>query len=59
MYFYLDTTSRDFVLALYDKDFNLIDSVYLNEYPKKVHLIVSEFQKMIEKNQVPFEQILG
>ncbi|TNK93051.1 tRNA (adenosine(37)-N6)-threonylcarbamoyltransferase complex dimerization subunit type 1 TsaB, partial [Mycoplasmopsis pullorum] len=25
----------------------------------KVHLIVSEFQKMIEKNQVPFEQILG
>lgn len=59
MYFYLDTTSRDFVLALYDKDFNLIDSVYLREYPKKVHLIVSEFQKMIEKNEVSFDQILG
>ncbi|WP_435130079.1 tRNA (adenosine(37)-N6)-threonylcarbamoyltransferase complex dimerization subunit type 1 TsaB [Mycoplasma sp. 6243] len=40
---FLDTTGKDFCIALFDLNFNLIKSVILENYKKKIDLIVKYF----------------
>ncbi|MEA4333863.1 tRNA (adenosine(37)-N6)-threonylcarbamoyltransferase complex dimerization subunit type 1 TsaB [Mycoplasma sp. 1232] len=54
---YLDTATEDFVLVLFDKDFNVVDFALLEGYKKKVQLITEQFQLILSKNNLTVDKI--
>ncbi|WP_036463702.1 tRNA (adenosine(37)-N6)-threonylcarbamoyltransferase complex dimerization subunit type 1 TsaB [Mycoplasmopsis sturni] len=56
---FLDTSSDDFVLILFNNQFTVIESIHLAGYKKKVELITSEFHKLISKHKLQLSDIKG
>lgn len=54
---FLDTTSKDFLLVLFDNNYKVIWKSYYENEVKKVNLIVNEFQKMLQENNLQVSQI--
>ncbi|WBP84030.1 hypothetical protein [Mycoplasmopsis edwardii] len=59
MNIFLDTSSSDFLLILFDHDFNIIDYTLIRKHKKKVDLIISEFKNILEKNNIKTIDING
>lgn len=56
----LDAGCSDYTLVLVDiKDFKVINSIYGNDYGDKIILILSEYLKKFEGNQVKFSRVAG
>lgn len=54
---FLDTTSKDLLLVLFDNNYKVIWKSYYESEVKKVNLIVNEFQKMLQENNLQVSQI--
>ncbi|WP_025755136.1 tRNA (adenosine(37)-N6)-threonylcarbamoyltransferase complex dimerization subunit type 1 TsaB [Mycoplasmopsis cricetuli] len=57
MIIFLDTTASDFIMILLDQNFKVIDSIYLQNYKKKVELITSQFDFILQKNNLQVDEI--
>ncbi|KKB26798.1 hypothetical protein MM26B8_03860 [Mycoplasmopsis meleagridis] len=49
MNLYLDTSNEDFALAIFDSNYQLIDKIVLENYPKKVELIDKYIRSFLDK----------
>ncbi|WP_416738586.1 tRNA (adenosine(37)-N6)-threonylcarbamoyltransferase complex dimerization subunit type 1 TsaB [Mycoplasma sp. 005V] len=56
---YLDTSSEDFVLVLFDQEFKVLDFILLEGYKKKVQLITEQFALLLERNHLEIQQLTG
>ncbi|WP_426461214.1 tRNA (adenosine(37)-N6)-threonylcarbamoyltransferase complex dimerization subunit type 1 TsaB [Mycoplasma hafezii] len=59
MNIYLDTATEDFVLILFDDNFNVIDSTLMQGYKKKVHLITEQFEELLIRNNLEVQNLKG
>ncbi|QGZ97955.1 tRNA (adenosine(37)-N6)-threonylcarbamoyltransferase complex dimerization subunit type 1 TsaB [Mycoplasma sp. NEAQ87857] len=59
MNLYLDTATEDFVLVLFNDDFEVIDHVLYLNYRKKVDLIVNECLNMMKKHNLEYKDLNG
>ncbi|QDF65008.1 tRNA (adenosine(37)-N6)-threonylcarbamoyltransferase complex dimerization subunit type 1 TsaB [Mycoplasma nasistruthionis] len=57
MNLFLDTTSLDFVLILFNNSFEVIDYTHLKGYKKKVDLIPQLTQQLLTQNNLSFKDI--
>ncbi|MBN4084599.1 hypothetical protein [Mycoplasma sp. CSL10166] len=57
MNIFLDTSSTDFVIFLFDNNFNVVDSIILEGYKKKVDLIVDQYKKILSRNNLTNKKI--
>ncbi|WP_027121430.1 tRNA (adenosine(37)-N6)-threonylcarbamoyltransferase complex dimerization subunit type 1 TsaB [Mycoplasma leonicaptivi] len=57
MNIFLDTSSKDFVLVLFDDNFKVIDSILLTGYKKKVDLIPIKFEQILKNNNLDTQDI--
>ncbi|MFV8480470.1 tRNA (adenosine(37)-N6)-threonylcarbamoyltransferase complex dimerization subunit type 1 TsaB [Mycoplasma sp. AA7A] len=56
---YLDTSSEDFVLVLFNQEFKVLDFILLEGYKKKVQLITDQFAILLERNNLSIQQLDG
>ncbi|MFV8479278.1 tRNA (adenosine(37)-N6)-threonylcarbamoyltransferase complex dimerization subunit type 1 TsaB [Mycoplasma sp. VS428] len=56
---YLDTSSEDFVLVLFNQEFEVLDFILLEGYKKKVQLITDQFAILLERNNLSIQQLEG
>ncbi|SJZ54147.1 tRNA (adenosine(37)-N6)-threonylcarbamoyltransferase complex dimerization subunit type 1 TsaB [Mycoplasmopsis verecunda] len=56
---YLDTSSEDFVLVLFNQEFQVLDFILLEGYKKKVELITNEFAKILQRNNLQIKDLTG
>ncbi|MFV8470763.1 tRNA (adenosine(37)-N6)-threonylcarbamoyltransferase complex dimerization subunit type 1 TsaB [Mycoplasma sp. HF11B] len=56
---YLDTSSEDFVLVLFNQEFEVLDFILLEGYKKKVQLITDQFAILLERNNLSIQQLDG
>ncbi|WLP85488.1 tRNA (adenosine(37)-N6)-threonylcarbamoyltransferase complex dimerization subunit type 1 TsaB [Mycoplasma seminis] len=54
---FLDTSSQDFVLVLFDQEFRVLDFILLKGYKKKVELITQQFAILLERNNLAIQNI--
>ncbi|WP_406614143.1 tRNA (adenosine(37)-N6)-threonylcarbamoyltransferase complex dimerization subunit type 1 TsaB [Mycoplasma corogypsi] len=54
---YLDTSTTDFVLILFDNHYHVIDYVLLTNQKKKVPLITTKFEEILYKNNLTVHSI--
>ncbi|QKT05229.1 hypothetical protein [Mycoplasma sp. OR1901] len=52
MNIFLDTSSTDFVLFLFNDEFKVLDSIILQGYKKKVDLIVDQYKDLLQRNNL-------
>ncbi|MFV8414212.1 tRNA (adenosine(37)-N6)-threonylcarbamoyltransferase complex dimerization subunit type 1 TsaB [Mycoplasma sp. Z707] len=56
---YLDTSSEDFVLVLFNQEFKVLDFILLEGYKKKVQLITDQFAILLERNNLSIQELEG
>ncbi|MHA3838995.1 tRNA (adenosine(37)-N6)-threonylcarbamoyltransferase complex dimerization subunit type 1 TsaB [Mycoplasma sp. HF14] len=59
MNIYLDTSSEDFILVLFNQEFEVLDFILLHGYKKKVELITNQFQLLLERNKIQIQDLSG
>ncbi|VEU77869.1 tRNA (adenosine(37)-N6)-threonylcarbamoyltransferase complex dimerization subunit type 1 TsaB [Mycoplasmopsis columbinasalis] len=58
MKIYADTANEDFALILFDENNNCIKQTIIVNAPKKVHLLVDEFNKLVNETNTKISEIL-